>query len=537
MAQLIYKLRQRGVPASEEGGNPLTDSVAVQIILSILKLADHPGDTIARFHVVQSPLAAPLGLTDHTAHTQALHLSHRVRHALLHDGYGPTIYSWSQQLATHCDRRERSRLQQLVELAFGYQALANLRATDFLRYTELTRVADPSTAAVRVMTVHQAKGLQFDVVVLPELDYSLTGQVPPCVLGQPSPTEPIDRVCIYRNEQIQQLLPERLQQLFTDYTAQAASEAMCVLYVMLTRPVHALHMIVAPSAASEKHLPKTPAGLLRAGLSDGQRLEPQGTHFQTGDPQWYRREAARSEETPATPPRAESPPIQITLAPASKGSRPDHQAPSSLEGGASVPAARLLDLGGATATARGTLIHAFFEQVRWLDDGPPDPQRLRHVAQRLDTAGLNIDAQLEAFQSMLSAASIAAILQRSHYRAPHLDPITKILPANLRKKELRLEVFNERRFVVREEHRFLSGIIDRLVILYDQDQAVAADVIDYKTDAVAANDADAIAAKLEFYRPQLDAYRRAVARMFRFPTRRVAARLVLVSAGCVVECT
>ena len=56
--QLIYELRTRNVAASEEGGNPLTDSTAVQVILSLLRLADHPGDTIARFHVAQSPLAA-----------------------------------------------------------------------------------------------------------------------------------------------------------------------------------------------------------------------------------------------------------------------------------------------------------------------------------------------------------------------------------------------------------------------------------------------------------------------------------------------
>ncbi len=181
------------------------------------------------------------------------------------------------------------------------------------------------------------------------------------------------------------------------------------------------------------------------------------------------------------------------------------------------------------------MIHAFFEQVQWLDDGPPDPQTLGQVAQQLNTAGLNVDEQIGAFQRMLSTRAIAEVLERSQYHPPYASPISSALTAELRKKKLRAEVFNERRFVVREEDRFLSGIIDRLVVLYDQDQAIAADVIDFKTDAIDSTDTAAISAKLEFYRPQLDAYRRAVARMFRIPTRRITARLVLVSAGCVVD--
>jgi ATP-dependent exoDNAse (exonuclease V) beta subunit len=534
VAQLIYNLRQLGVPASEEGGNPLTDSVAVQVILSLMRLADHPGDTIARFHVAQSPLGPILGLTSHSDSAQALNLSRRIRYVLLYDGYGPSVYDWSQRLAASCDGREQSRLQQLVELAFGYQAIATLRTTDFVRYIELTKVADPSSAGVRVMTVHQAKGLQFDIVVLPELDYALTGQTPACVVGQPAPTDPVDRVCIYRNEKIQKLLPDRLQQLFTDYTAQAVSEALCVLYVALTRPIHALHMIVAPSSESERNVPKTPTGLLRVGLTEGGRLKPSQVYFQVGDPHWYHQCKAAKAPGPSERPPTESP-IKITLAPAKKGSRPDHQAPSSLEGGAAVPASRLLELGGTTASARGTMIHAFFEQVHWLDDGPPDPQTLRHVARQLNTAGLNVDEQISSFQRMLNTRAIAEVLERSQYHPPYASPISSALTVELRKKTLRAEVFNERRFVVREDDRFLSGIIDRLVVLYDQDQAIAADVIDFKTDAVDSNDAAAIPAKLEFYRPQLDAYRRAVARMFRIPTRRITARLVLVSAGCVVN--
>ena len=53
---MIYELGKLGVSASEEGGNPITDSPAVEVILSLLTLSDHPGDGIAAFHIENCPL-------------------------------------------------------------------------------------------------------------------------------------------------------------------------------------------------------------------------------------------------------------------------------------------------------------------------------------------------------------------------------------------------------------------------------------------------------------------------------------------------
>ena len=106
-------------------------------------------------------------------------------------------------------------------------------------------------------------------------------------MGQPSPTEPIDRVCLHRNASIQKLLPAQLQQLFEEDTRQSVEEALCVLYVAVTRAIYSLYMIVKPSANSEKKLPKTAAGLGGAALTDGQRLAGNEVAFRSGDPRWY----------------------------------------------------------------------------------------------------------------------------------------------------------------------------------------------------------------------------------------------------------
>ena len=97
----------------------------------------------------------------------------------------------------------------------------------------------------------------------------------------------------------------------------------------------------------------------------------------------------------------------------------------------------------------------------------------------------------------------------------------------------RWELYRERSFAVRDEDVVLSGTFDRLVVLYDGDRAVGADVLDYKTDDVPGDDPQAIDARVEQYRPQLEAYRRAAIRLLGLSPARVSARLLFVGPGII----
>jgi ATP-dependent exoDNAse (exonuclease V) beta subunit len=534
VARLIYELRRLGVPASEEGGNPLTDSLAVQNVMSLLRLGDHPGDLVARFHLRHSPLGKQLGWTDHNHDEDADCLSEAVRQRLSDDGYGPAIQHWVDMLLPYCDARDASRLYQLVELAYRYQPIATLRVKDFSEFVAAERISDPTTSRVRVMTIHQAKGLQFDIVVLPDLDANLIGQTGACVVGQSAPTEPIDRVCLHRNSDIRDMLPDELKQMFQHKRWQEMVESLCVLYVAATRPVHALHMIIAPAAQNEKHLNKTFAGLLRAALvkeGDDVSAEPQRLLFEYGDANWM--DAAHSpprKSRPGKMGKADQPARKrtIRLAPMQDGRRYglDRTAPSGLEGGELLRVGDLLRIDNQGAMARGTAIHACFEQIDWLDDGCPDEDQLRHaVVGALTDTNLDADEIIRQFNHMLESPDIAAALRRGSYSEDEVRSIAS----------LRLEVHNEKRFAVRDKNRMLSGAIDRLVMMYDQDNLVGAEVIDYKTDWVAPDDPGQLNDLVEHYRPQQEAYCDAVSKMFNLERNRISARLLLVGAGIVKD--
>jgi ATP-dependent exoDNAse (exonuclease V) beta subunit len=205
--------------------------------------------------------------------------------------------------------------------------------------------------------------------------------------------------------------------------------------------------------------------------------------------------------------------------------------PSQLEGGARVHVARMLDLGGSIATTRGTLMHALFEQITWLDDGTPDAQQLWRVAERLASLGLDVEQELAAFDNMLAMPEVRAVLHRSFYESPSDAALERALTAAGAGRRLRAVAHNERRFAVREERRLLSGTTDRLVLLYDDQRLVAADIVDYKTDAIASNDRVRLEQLVDHYRPQLQAYCGAVSTLYRLPLSQICARLLFLSPG------
>jgi ATP-dependent exoDNAse (exonuclease V) beta subunit len=510
VARLIYLLRNHPddpILASEEGGNPLTDSAAVQLVLSLVKLADHPGDRVARFHVANSHLGPIVGLADHENDVAARKVAAAVRSALGVHGYGRTIDAWVSKLARHCDARELNRLLQFVAMAYAFDDRATTRTTDFITHVEETKVEDPTSARVRVMTVHQAKGLQFDVVVLPQLDVALKGQHPSVVVDRDEPGGPVTLVCRYTSKEIVPLLPPRFRQMFASWPEQVVNESLCLLYVAMTRAVHALHMIIPPPAAKEATIPKTFAGILRSSLVDeGRAIEPGAVLFERGTEAWNRGSTAVADK----PPEIET--LAVKLRPGSTQARRSltRQSPSAMQGGTSVDLKRRMQLDNGAALTRGTLFHAWFECVDWLDDGEPTDAQLHEAAPG------DVVEELKEFRKQLRRPAIRDALGRSAYTKG--------------RKNIRVEALREQAFIQQHEATLIRGAIDRLVLIYEGDKLIEAEVLDFKTDQVSE---DAIADKLEHYRPQLDAYRRAAAQYAGLEMQRVTAKLVFVVPGVV----
>ncbi len=289
VAQLIYLLERIGVDVSQEGGNPLTDSAAVEVVLSALMMSEHPGDGRWKFHVQSTALGQLPGFGGDF-----------VRELMEDRGLSETIEFLAGVLAPTCDQRDTLRLKQLTRLAMNYQPAAAPRLRDFVRMVREKRVERPRAAAVRVMTIHQAKGLEFDAVILPQFDGQLTRQSGQCVARFEQLGEPPVAMTRYLNHKSWHFLPAPWQRAFGDQAAAAMNEALCLMYVAMTRAKQALHVIMQPAAKAVFDV-RTPAALLYHALQCHEDpTQASQTLYESGDPNWFQSDLDQQSDSATT---------------------------------------------------------------------------------------------------------------------------------------------------------------------------------------------------------------------------------------------
>jgi ATP-dependent exoDNAse (exonuclease V) beta subunit len=516
------------LPAGTRGGGPLTDAAPVNVILDLLQLADHPDDTIAAFHVVSSPAGAMVGLERHEDARQRRRVARQIRARLLDDGYGRTIGTWVANLAGSCDARELRRLRHLVELADQHDLHPSHRTRDFIAQVEEQKVADAHPAPIQVMTIHQSKGLEFDAVILPDLEGRLAGNRPPVAAferaGQTG-TGPITRICRSMRSDLVDLVPD-LKPLFERQRRRCVRESLSLLYVAMTRAKGGLYILLDPPAINcdgspSRHSVKTLGGVAKGALAPA-ALEPDTIAFSIGEPSW-----TQTLPIEAGPPIDEAPQLErIDLAggveAVQRGSPRGlaGRAPSRAQRGTLAAELHQPDL---EARLRGSATHTLFQQIEWLEEfSVPDAALaaiVRRAAPRRDQAWAA--KQVAAFRRMLDSPAVRQALSRGARPASSL------------------RVFREHPFATLVDGRVQTGLIDRLVVELDSaapaGRPLRAMVIDFKTDQIGSS-ADAVAAHVEAYRPQMEAYQAAAADLLGINRDSVMMQLLFCAVGIVADC-
>lgn len=528
---VIRALAALGVPASEEGGNPVTDSAPVAVAVSLLHLVDHPGDTAALYHVATSPLAGAIGIADPLDAAAARRRVSRLRARLMSDGYAATIADIGRRCAGAMDPAGWARYQQMLDLALRFDADARTRASDFVDILKARGVEAPGRRRVRVMTIHKSKGLEFDAVILPDLDRAWSPRNRTVLTDRPAPLEPVHAASAYADQTTRSLHPE-LERMYDKALNTCAVEELCCLYVAMTRAVGRLEMIILPPSNKKANKPaRSAAGVLRAALTGEDGHEPGQTLWEIGDETAWTAFVAgreRAERQRREPEPAELP-LRLAAPRPGAPARLARTSPSALEGDDGEAAATLADvlrIDTDGALGAGSLVHHWAEQIEWLDDDEPDVAGLLESASRLGFAPDEARGHAEAFLAALRARCGAALRRSRYDDAPAHD---------------RLEVFRERPFAVLdasggdEPPALLSGRFDRLVVAGSRGRRVWAEVIDFKSDHLAAGDDGALAARARFYAPQLEAYRRAAAAALKLDPSNVRATLLFIRPDVIHE--
>ena len=500
IARTIFLLRDLGVRASGEGGNPLTDSAAVLHFLSLLHLADHPGDSAAAFHVASSPIASAVGLSPAGFLRERATVAESVRARLAREGYGAFAASLLPFVDAGYGAWDRRRFRQLVDLAHAHDERSDLRADRFVDHVRLTRVEDPAATQVQVMTVHSAKGLEFDAVLLPELDGPFLPQRSGLLTERPDPAGLVTAVSRAPAEEVCRMEPT-LERLWLQQERRELREALCLLYVAMTRARQRLEMIVQHRKKPEE-IPHSFAGVLRAafGVFAAARDGVLWAHEENASP-WF---VPRPREDVALRPAPRPEPFR-----AARETPLPHRSPSATEGAGKRATASLLRSPRSPARLGGELVHRWLAEIEWLEDFRATDDELFALGAKATADARLVRSALAQLRGFLAAPGTRAALSRPASSA---------------------DVWRERPFsLVLDEpdgtRTLWAGAFDRVVLHGARGAWSRAEVIDFKTDAIEARDLEA---RVELYRPQLESYRRVLARMTGLAESRIEARLLFL---------
>ncbi|CAN5912365.1 hypothetical protein BH11VER1_BH11VER1_18480 [soil metagenome] len=477
------------------------------VLLSVLKLAVHPHDRYASWHVRMSPLSWWF----EEYQTSAVgNLGHAVRNQLAKEGFLAVLNTW----ADHLKRNQSSwdifsewRCRQLLDLAAEFDKSGSRDVDAFIESARNTRIrTSEQHKALQVMTIHKAKGLEFDVVIMPSLQSTALDQAPNSTDGE--------SLLIERDEQgsIEWIL-DKPASVFSEHDATLSSvirkdkarlayQGLCRLYVGMTRAKRALYLI-----QPNKINTRSEADLLNATLKSDKTVPWEigeltaDCEYESGERDWFANETLPSEVSSTAESEGHS--VKLAACLPKDGRALQRLAPS----GEEQFVIRGNDLFGERRESQrkqGLLVHRFFAELEWLSSED-------EMKRRWESAGLTCEpgyGQAEAL--VLSCLNAPEILSYFH------------------KTDRIQEVWRERGFDMVLEGQWVSGIFDRVMVERDATgQAISAVILDFKTDAV--SDDGAIQARAKGYTPQIKLYVEAVCRLTGLSASKVRTGLIFTA--------
>jgi len=506
-------LRSRGVAVRREVNPKLCDNGVVSGLLALLDYADHPGDTFVLWHLEKC------GLFDALQRQWGAEagLPARLRDEAVRSGVAGLLLS-VLDVCRDEDLLEEDfiemRLRQLLAAARDFDSSGKGGPSDFAAHARSLEVKDPVVSgAVTVMTIHKAKGLEFDAVVLPdlhgELGKSEAGELEPFSTVTNEDHDPSGLAS--GRGWIFPLPRESIAQMDETFTAlrqavmnRTMYDELCLLYVAMTRAKQGLYMIAEKPPANPTVL-RTDDVLRRTLADEHENPGSGGMLFEAGDTDWFRAKPA-GPSAGEQKPESFRPDIKVALA---AGRRLMVTAPSREEGRSGQKIKVLFERGGSEGALRGTALHELFQQVEWNEAG---------LGERiLESWEPGAEALTEALRAEIRQEFLRAL------QSP------EIITA-LSKPEGCAELWREQGFEMADEGRWITGRMDRVVILRDADgKAKGAIVTDFKSDRVSAG--TELEERAEKYGPQIRWYIKAVSRLLQLPSDKIRAQLIFTCPG------
>lgn len=468
------------------------DNMVVPAVLSLLKSAAHPGDTISLAYARMTPLER---------FTRQPDWRESILSEISSCGFEKFLSRKFMSLKAEGDIRGNfslARFKNLIDAACEFDAEFSPDIDDFLEFARKYKVRETSKqSSVQVMTVHKSKGLDFDFVILPELGNS----------ESKNSSLRLQKISVGGRETVVSLpsreacgFSEILEAAYGQWAQKLALESICRFYVGATRAKKGLYFIGKPLDAFKKSNSKFSFERLLAELAGpAKSCAFAGCECKVmfGDSGWY---LGISENRRIFPKRE----IGYLQAPKLSHLHNPAEVPSEGVSGSSEKF-RYLPGANLSGKAFGSLVHAIFQSF-----SSTDP-----IGDLASFAGGNY-----AQSQMLSEAKriVGNCLDNPEILALFTAPT---------------EFKNEFPFSAFGGGRLISGVFDRLNFFKDESGCIERlEVVDYKTDALC-RDAAELAS---IYSHQMSMYADCAARLFALDKSKIRVRLVAINSSTIADC-
>ena len=506
---LIYE----GLNVTVDGKLDPAQSLAFTAYRQLLRLAAHPKDKMAQGFLEMLVFGEQkIALPD----------AQEVRRIISQLGFHAFTRRFLQSFP-NMTAFDRTRMEVVEKAALRADQQENRTIDEFLIELDLLKDSGSSNRnTVQIMTIHKSKGLDFDIVILPEMSWHLGNIIKHkqgnaiAVMKDYTGIE-TQWISFLPNAAFIPLLPD--VQVYVDYADfTACYENLCNLYVAMTRARNALYIFNDPPP--ERTTTVQYSDFLRTALigkSDpaimDQAEELAGTlenidsvSYACGDPHWYQQQVKEEKEKVLTPSQL--------AAKQENDFRTALHTESRIE--TIIPAERPCRI-KPSAAHEAEQTYFFCEQ-------------------KAANLGTRLHDILAAFEFYTNETDVCDFLHNLCTTPEEVRLLTSFFQSEeirniLRKPEGKHTLWREKRFLSSLGNGIVNGCFDRVLIRYAEDGTPSdAEILDYKSDR------DVTPEILqERHAPQLDLYRKVLANLTGLNTERIRCTLLSVRYGFAVS--
>ena len=488
-------LQTNNIQVSCEGTHSLTDNPTVALILSLIKSITHPGDLFAWEHVLMSPIH---NYIQSNYNSQSIFIADELNY-IYDNSFAKFISKWVKILSKIINLKEFAsvRTSQLINAAEQFDKTGNKDSLDFIQFTNKYKISSSAqNRNIQLLTIYKSKGLEYDIVILPELkNKSMNRILNIGALQQKKGMDNMPEWTTYLPRRKITEINDTIDNFVKELDFEHSYESLCCLYVAMTRAKKALYMIAESGSKTGDSLYQSDLLINTLGTTHSIKNRQLAPVYECGNHQWFTNYIQEDKVSEYVKSCSK---LNFKLLDTSRTVTPSQVLDKKIN------ISEILNIGTDSFIQSGNCIHYLFEQITWLNDYCFDEEKLFELLKSQYSESITKES-IKLFKNIISDKNLSELF-------------TKPTPQS--------EVWIEKEFSLIDNNRWLSGRFDRVTIIKNSSNHIEkVYILDYKLGT----SMDTGKYKV-LYEEQLNLYAFAISKILKIPSSNIEKKILLVKS-------